>query len=105
MSASQMIISAEVSRPDASAERIAVAESVWGSYLVALERYQEAETYLLASYHLLYEVKGEQNPCTRDAARRAAALYEAWGREDEAAAYRAAADKGTGEITGTAPSS
>ncbi|MCP4663356.1 MAG: serine/threonine protein kinase [bacterium] len=84
--------------------RIAVAESVWGSYLVARERYPEAEAYLLASYHLLREVKGEQDLCTRDAARRVAALYEAWGREDEAAAYRAAAEKGTGEITTAAPS-
>ena len=75
--------------------QIAEAESVWGSYLTAMGRYPEAERYLLASYRLLLEVKGERHISTREAARRVAALYEAWGRKEAAAAYHAAAEEGT----------
>ncbi len=70
--------------------RTAVAESVWGRYLAALGRYDEAERSLLASYRRLRRLKGGDDEATRDAARRVAALYQALGQDDEAAAWQAA---------------
>ncbi|MCG8458061.1 MAG: serine/threonine-protein kinase [Holophagales bacterium] len=70
--------------------RLATAESVWGSYLAALGRDAEAETVLLASYQVLRNTRGK-NAAERGAARRLVAFYAARGRDEEAAAYRAAA--------------
>lgn len=69
---------------------IAETEGVWGSYLAALGRFSEAEPYVLTSYETLRQVKGGQHAGARDAAGRVAELYEAWGRGDEAARFRAA---------------
>ncbi len=69
---------------------IADAESIRGSHLTALGRYAEAEGLVLDSYRILREVKGDGDANTRAALQRVIDLYEAWGREDEAAAYRAA---------------
>jgi len=52
-------------------------------------------------------LKGGEDEATRDAARRTAALYEAWGRNDEAATWWAAAEEGTegrAAVTSGAPS-
>ena len=76
------------------ATKRAITESVWGSYLAALGRFPEAEIQLLASYRQLCALREAWHLDTREAAGRMAALYAAWGRADEAAAYRAAAENG-----------
>ncbi len=69
--------------------RIAFTRSVLGACLAGLGRYQEAEDLLLEAYRVLRDDKGERTRYARYAARRIVVLYEAWGREDQAAEYRA----------------
>ncbi len=60
-----------------------------GAALTALARYDEAETVLLDARRYFKDLPG---PPGRDATMiltRLVALYEAWGRPDKAAAYRA----------------
>jgi hypothetical protein len=63
--------------------------SLIGGCLTKLKRYREAEAQLLAAYAGLKPARGEQNDLTRRAVGRLIELYEAWGRPDQAAPYRA----------------
>jgi len=68
--------------------QIIAAESVLGAALTGLGRYAEAERLLLNAYPILKEQRGDV-PCTRDTLRRLVTLYEAWGKPEKAAEYRA----------------
>jgi serine/threonine protein kinase/tetratricopeptide (TPR) repeat protein len=70
--------------PDLSAARSAL-----GGCLVALGRYQEAEPLLLESYDVLRSKCSERSLVVRTAAQRLVRLYEAWGKPQSAARYRA----------------
>ncbi len=63
-------------------------ESAYGNTLLALQRYAEAEAYLLESYAVLKAKRGETNKGTVRALERIVQLYEAWGKFDKAAPYR-----------------
>ncbi|MCP3961225.1 MAG: tetratricopeptide repeat protein [bacterium] len=65
------------------------AESVLGSVFAALGRYDEAEPPLVASYPVVRDSTGERSPYTRDALERLVVLYDAWGKSEKAAEYRA----------------
>jgi eukaryotic-like serine/threonine-protein kinase len=60
-----------------------------GSCLTQLKRYREAEEQLLVAHAGLKTVRGDQNALTRKAVSRLIELYEAWGKPDQAAPYRA----------------
>jgi tetratricopeptide (TPR) repeat protein/tRNA A-37 threonylcarbamoyl transferase component Bud32 len=66
---------------------IANTESVLGGAVAASGRYQEAEVLLLNSYQRLLKDRGAATDKTRDARRRLAELYRAWGRPMDAAKY------------------
>ncbi|MGD8377023.1 MAG: serine/threonine-protein kinase [Acidobacteriota bacterium] len=60
-----------------------------GGCLLELQRYDEAEPLLLASYEGLRVSMGPDHRRTRGSLERLVELYEATGREDRAATYRA----------------
>jgi eukaryotic-like serine/threonine-protein kinase len=60
-----------------------------GGCLNRLRRYREAEEQLLAAHAGLKTARGDQNALTRKAVSRLIELYEAWGKPDQAAPYRA----------------
>ena len=60
-----------------------------GDCLIKLKRYREAEEQLLAAYAGLKIARGEQHALTRKTVSRLIQLYEAWGKSDKAAPYRA----------------
>jgi serine/threonine-protein kinase len=66
---------------------IANTESVLGGAIAAQGRYSEAESHLLAGYGRLEADRGKDADKTRDARRRLAALYRAWGKNSEAERY------------------
>ena len=68
---------------------IAVAESVLGGCLTLSRRYSEAEPLLLGSHRVLQAKTGRQGFETRQALQRVVDLYDAWGKADQAARYRA----------------
>jgi tetratricopeptide (TPR) repeat protein len=70
--------------------RTADAESLLGDCLSALGRYAEAEPLLLGSYEKLKDVQGRR---MREALDRIVKLYEAWGKPEKAAEWRAKRDK------------
>ena len=61
----------------------------WGMCLTKLERYEEAETQLAAAYEGLEAALGGDHHLTRSAVQALVDLYEAWGKPDKAAQYRA----------------
>jgi len=65
------------------------AESVLGDCLAALRRYNEAEPLLVKSYSILKAKRGEEDKSTQQALNRIINLYQAWGKPDKAAPYRA----------------
>ncbi len=65
------------------------AGSVYGTCLAGLGRHAEAEPLLLAAYPVLKQERGERADYTRDALARIVELYEAWGKPEKAAEYRA----------------
>lgn len=65
-------------------------ELLLGDCLTELGRYQEAEQLLLEGYRVLRE---EQDQAARDAVERLVSLYDAWGKPDLAAEYRALQEK------------
>lgn len=75
-------------------QELAHNRSRFGGVLVALGRYDEAESLLMVAYEALLAGLGPEHPRTRDAARRLAELYETQGEPDRAAPYSriAAAD-------------
>jgi serine/threonine protein kinase len=60
-----------------------------GDCLIKLKRYREAEEQLLAAYAGLKIARGERHCVTRKAISRLIELYEAKGKSDQAASYRA----------------
>ncbi len=68
--------------------RVANVESVLGALLTAEGRFAEAEACAVGGYRALAAIRGEQAVYTRDARRRVAELYEAWGRPEAAAPFR-----------------
>ncbi|MGH9160423.1 MAG: tetratricopeptide repeat protein [Vicinamibacteraceae bacterium] len=67
--------------------RIAMAKSFLGESLTALGRYQEAETLLIDAHRILKDTRTRQDDVQANI-KRLVALYQAWGRPDEAAIYR-----------------
>lgn len=65
------------------------AQSALGECLTALKRFDEAETLLTESYATLKARRGETDMYRRRAAVRLLNLYQAWGKLDKAAQYRA----------------
>jgi hypothetical protein len=61
----------------------------YGNCLKSRDRYAEAEEHLLEGYRILKVSQGEKHPWTRDACSSMVKLYDAWGRKDEAAEWRA----------------
>ncbi|MFQ5413764.1 MAG: tetratricopeptide repeat protein [Phycisphaerae bacterium] len=68
--------------------KIASTESALGEALVMLGRFDEAEPLLIESYPIIREARGDRPP-TPDALKRIVRLYDAWGKPDKAAEYRA----------------
>jgi hypothetical protein len=68
---------------------IAAGESALGTCLVARGRFPEAEGFLLRGCEGLRASLGDTHERTVEARLRLVALYEAWGRPDRAAAFRA----------------
>lgn len=66
---------------------IANSESVLGGAVAAQGRHAEAERLLLDGYTRLLADRGADDEKTRDARRRLAELYRAWGKGVEAARY------------------
>jgi tetratricopeptide (TPR) repeat protein len=73
---------------------ITLARLHWAESLTAQRKYAEAEGLLLEAYRDASEVQGAGHWRSRQAARALAGLYEAWGKPDLAARYRAAAEIG-----------
>ncbi len=61
----------------------------YGECLAALGEYEAAEEELLSSHSLFLEALGADHPSTRDAAGKLVALYQAWGKDERAAEWRA----------------
>ncbi|MGB2901387.1 MAG: serine/threonine-protein kinase [Candidatus Acidiferrum sp.] len=68
---------------------IGASEGALGECLTTQKRYTEAEPLLRRSYATMKGVQGEHGPLTLEAVRRLAALYQAWGKPEEAARYQA----------------
>ncbi|MEO6195879.1 MAG: tetratricopeptide repeat protein, partial [Thermoanaerobaculia bacterium] len=66
--------------------RVADTESVLGSCLTALGRFEEAEPLLLASYPVLENDKGDGAKHAAEARQRIVELYTKWGRPERVAA-------------------
>jgi len=62
--------------------------SHYGRCLTELGRYPEAESTLLAAYAAIQPIRGDEHLWTTRTADRLVALYEVWGKADEAAKYR-----------------
>ena len=60
-----------------------------GECLMAQNRYEEAETLLLESHTAMNKAMGANDPRVQRAKARLVKLYEAWGKPEEAAVYRA----------------
>jgi non-specific serine/threonine protein kinase/serine/threonine-protein kinase len=59
-----------------------------GACLAAMGRYQEAEQLLLEAHEILVAAVGTADPEVRLASRNLVALYDAWGRPEEAARWK-----------------
>lgn len=68
---------------------ISSAESALGEQLVLERRYPEAERMLLDSEQALLAARGETAPVLADARARLVRLYDAWGKPEESARWRA----------------
>ena len=66
---------------------LANTENVLGGCVAAQRRYAEAEALLVPSYRWLLADRGPNHDKTRDARRRIATLYAAWGKRDLAARF------------------
>jgi serine/threonine protein kinase/tetratricopeptide (TPR) repeat protein len=69
--------------------RVADAESTLGSCLTKLQRYEEAEPLLIEGFLSIKASRGPADERVQAALRRLVALYDAWGKPDEAAEWRA----------------
>ena len=70
--------------------RIADGESVLGGVLTAQRRFEEAEPLLTLSYPIMKAKRGERDPRTQKAVDRLVDLYQAWGKPEKLAVFRAA---------------
>ncbi|MGD8451971.1 MAG: serine/threonine-protein kinase [Phycisphaerae bacterium] len=68
---------------------VRVFRSGYGECLTALQRYEEAEALLLPVYEGLSTDVGARHQHTQRTVERIVALYEAWGRPEQAATWRA----------------
>ena len=59
-----------------------------GECLAAQSRFEEAETLLLESHAAINKAMGANDPRVQRAKTRLQKLYEAWGKPEQAAAYR-----------------
>ena len=73
---------------DGKWQSAAVTESVLGSCLAGLGRYEEAEQLLLSSYPEVEQRHGKTHTRTLEALQRIIDLYEAWDRPDETVRFR-----------------
>ncbi len=69
--------------------RLAYVQTDLGSCLTALGRYADAEPQLLEAYASIKAKRGPQHKKTIETLERIVALYTAWDKPDQAAAYRA----------------
>jgi serine/threonine protein kinase/Tfp pilus assembly protein PilF len=69
--------------------QIATTKLLLGACLMDAKRYREAEPLMLEAFPIIKENFGLDHPRTQAAVKRLAALYEAWGKPDKAAEYRA----------------
>lgn len=67
---------------------IALAENTLGACLTQLNRYEEAETYLLDSWQVIEAQYDSTHEYTVKALSRLCELYDAWGKPEEAAEWR-----------------
>ncbi|MBN2562462.1 MAG: tetratricopeptide repeat protein [Phycisphaerae bacterium] len=68
---------------------VSVYRSNYGRCLAQMQRYEDAEAHLMAGYAGLKEALGEQRPDTLRALSSLIELYDAWGKADQAAEWRA----------------
>ncbi|MCC6242152.1 MAG: serine/threonine protein kinase [Gemmatimonadaceae bacterium] len=68
---------------------IALSESTLGEYFTIARNFTEAERWLLDAEKKLVTIRGEKAPLVRDVRLRLVALYEAWGKPSEVAAWKA----------------
>lgn len=80
---------AEIKLPPAEAWRASRLESTLAECLITLKQFEEAERLGVASYESLRAARGDAFLDTRAALRRVVWLYEAWGRPEKAAEWRA----------------
>ena len=68
---------------------LASTEGTLGAHYTLAGRYQEAESLLVPAERRLVELRGEQAPIVATARTRLVDLYAAWGKPDEARAWKA----------------
>ncbi len=76
----------------------------YGACLTKLERYEEAQEHLLAGYEGLKKAQGKEHKQTRKALQRLVELYEAWGKPEQAAEWRAKLPEASSQPTTLQPS-
>jgi serine/threonine-protein kinase len=74
--------------PRGTNQLIGVTEAALGDCLTTQKRFSEAEPYLQRSYATMKAIQGENGPSTLEAARKLAALYQSWGKPEQAARYQ-----------------
>lgn len=77
--------------------------SHFGECLTKLGQYEEGEQQLLEGYRMLMAALGESHWRTTRAAERLGALYDAWGKPDKTAAWRARAKPADGSSERSLP--
>ena len=80
---------AQLRERDQAPTQIALYQRFQGQCLYQLQRYAEAETTWLESHRIYVAEKGDGDPSATMVAGSLVALYEAWGKSDAAAAWRA----------------
>ncbi len=68
---------------------LASSESILGDLLRMRKQYPRAESMLVAAERALVAARGERAPIVADARKRLVDLYDAWGRPEQAARWRA----------------
>jgi serine/threonine protein kinase len=66
----------------------AIVQSWYGEALLGQERFEPAETQMLAAYEQLKKIFGDANPRTQKTIRRLVRLYEKWDQPSTAELYR-----------------
>ncbi|MHC4695264.1 MAG: tetratricopeptide repeat protein [Planctomycetota bacterium] len=83
------IVQRETASIECKACLIGIPQSLLGEYLAAQGHYEEAESLLLEGFATIERRHGRSHTTTPRALRRIVNLYEAWGKPDEAAKWRA----------------